>query len=88
MTQGNGPGPEGSTPEEAIASVLSWTGTDDQETEGQWGARPFQDAWLVTRPTRRRGAPLFLVRQGRVRPVHLARETLEEAHAQLVTEQG
>jgi len=75
-------------PEEVVAAVLSWTGRDDQETEGRWTARPFRDAWLVTRPTRRRGAPLFLVRRGQVRPVHLARETLEAAHAQLVDEQS
>ena len=84
MTEDSGPD---STPEEAIASVLSWTGHDDQETEGAWSARPYQDAWVVSRPTRRRGAPFYLVRRGRVHPVHLARETLESAHRRLVTEQ-
>lgn len=77
-----------STAEDAIASVLSWVGQDDQLDEGRWNARPFLDAWLVSRPTRRRGAPLFLVRRGSVRPVHLARETLEQAHESLVAGQG
>ena len=85
MTEDSGPG---STAEDAIASVLSWTGQDDQETEGPWNARPYQDAWVVSRPTRRRGAPFFLVRRGQVHPVHLARETLEAAHQRLVAEQG
>ena len=76
------------TPEGAVAAVLRWTGVDDQATEGPWRARPFLDAWAVVRPTSRRGEPLLLVRAGRVRPVHLARETLEEAHASLVAEQA
>ena len=89
MTQDEEPVPDvPGTPEQAVAAAIRWTGIDDQATEGTWEASPFQDAWLVTRPTTRRGAPLIMVRGGRVRPVHLARETLETARERLVEQES
>lgn len=57
--------------------------------EWEWTVHPFRDAVLVCPVTRARGAGIYLVRRGEVRPVHSNRSrTEQEVYDDLVTEQG
>jgi hypothetical protein len=76
--------------QEALDAVLTWLarvpGRQD-DPAGSWAVYPFQDAHLVCPVTPKRGAPLFLVRRGEVRPVESnRRKTEEDVYRELVAE--
>lgn len=59
--------------------------TEPDRMSDYWSVSPYQDAWLARPKTGSRGGHLFLVREGAVQPLQLARTTLDQAYEKLVS---
>ena len=76
----------------ALDSVLAWLSRVPGRREDPtmaWGVYPFHDAQLVCPLTQNRGASIYLVRRGEVRPVASNRQkTEDDVYREMVAEQG
>jgi hypothetical protein len=74
------------TAEEAIALVTEFQAnrwkTTSPNIEG-WNATPYEDAWLLSPSGDRMTSLMWLVRNGQVRSVHLAFDSVGEALAEM-----
>jgi hypothetical protein len=74
-------------PEREIAALTRFLGNrltkPVAEDLAQWHISPYRDAFVFSHISIVRGGAFYLVRGEDVRPVYLARETLEDAYAAL-----